>query len=43
MQLLIHFIELLILTGLLEIEGAPLAIKTAEALQIVTSNSYPLK
>ena len=42
-QLLIHFIELLILTGLLEIGGALLATKTAEALQMITNNSHPLK
>lgn len=27
--------------GLFETEGAPLATKTAETLQIVTNNSYP--
>ena len=43
MQLLIHFIELLILIGLFEIERAPFATKTAEILQIVINNLYPLK
>ena len=43
MQLLIQFIELLILMGLLEIESALLATKTAETLQIVINNSYSLK
>lgn len=43
MQLLMHFIERLILMGLLEIESDSLAAKTAETLQIVINNSYPWK
>lgn len=43
MQSLIHFIEFLILMGLLEIESAPLATKIAETLQTVINYSYSLK